>query len=971
MKFILKITIASFLFFISTISFSQSYFQQEVNNTINVTLDDVHKNLTGNIKIEYINNSPYQLEYIYIHLWPNAYKNKETKFAQQQLQVLHSKSMLLKKYRNGYIDSLDFQVNGIQAELSYIQADIGILDLPFPLNPGDTVYIYTDFFVKIPTMIDRFGYDENFYSITQWFPKPAVFDKDGWHPISYLSIGEFYSEFGSYDVSITLRDDFIVAATGNLKTNEEINRLDKYIRKCTDTKNKTNIPPFGNPKKTKTIRFYEENIHDFAWFASPDFIVNKDTIKPGNSEHSINCWTFYDRKFDNLWNNSVEYVKKAILFFSENIGVYPYNNCSAVSHPKIYGGGMEYPGITIVNNDSEIDLERIIAHEIAHNWFYGILASNERKDAWIDEGFTSFYENKYFDHFYPEMTFGKMVLKKNMRLFGWNKLPPRFEMELTCNYLMHENIAQKPSLNSEEMSSLNYFSMSYYKPALGIYTLEEFLGEEDFKHLIKEFYNTYQFKHIYPETIETFFTDNTEKNINWFFNDIINSTKRIDYKIKGLRNDSILIKNKGKTEVPLFLHIGDSLIISDSFKGSKKFPLNGQTEIIIDKNFKTLDYNRSNNSYSKGFFKKSKPVKISIANVIDNPLITEFPVFPAMGYNYTDGFMLGIMFYSPPVPKRKFDYQLIPMWAFGSDKITGVGNISLFFHPLKTPIREIEIFTSGRRFSINTSDSGTYYKIASGIRIKLKTDLSGQYISEFLIRNINATDYIGGGQKNFQQLNYKYANLRKYNPYSYSFNIERGKGFIKSSIEAEAKINYNYKNKGLKIRLFAGKFLYNSSGYNGNYNFRMSGNLGIQDYFYDHLFLGRNEDIRINPGNFLAHQFIRNEGGFAMYTPWGQTNNWLAAINFDSNSPIKTIDVFLNIGVCPDADKIKWYYEFGIKISLLKDFINIYFPVTATKDIWNTSNDIYTKNYIQKIRFTISLEKLNLLYYRDKPFLLF
>lgn len=945
----------------------QSYFQQEVNNKIHVTLNEIDHTLKGNIQIEYINNSHSGLDFIYMHLWPNAYKNENTPYAQQQARMNRTPTGRT-SYRNiGYIDSLDFHVNNTKSKLNYIQADIAILTLPETLEPGDTIYITTDFFVKIPYHQSRLGYHEEFFCITQWFPKPAVYDEQGWHPMSYLNIGEFYSEFGSYDVSITLRDDYIVAATGNLITKKESDRLDKFTGICLETKDLNELPKFGKSEKTKTIRFVESNIHDFAWFASPDFIVNKDHVTLNDSGKTVNCWTFYDKR-DIIWDNAINYVKNSVVFFSEKIGDYPYNNCSAVGS-YFSEGGMEYPTITFVGANNKFNLDRTIAHEIAHNWFYGILANNERRYSWIDEGFTSFFENKYVDYYYPDMSFSQKLFNYNYRIFEWNKLPQKFEMELSCNYLMHENRAQAPSTHSEDMSLDNYFIMSYYKPALALYSLEKYLGEEDFEEIIQGLYKSYKYKHIYPENIEFYLKSNTSKDLNWFFEDILYSNKKTDYKIKGQKKDSIIIKNKGETTPPLFLSIRDSLIIADGFKGEKKFPLNGNDQVIIDKDFESLDYNRNNNYYRKKIPLFNKPLRVNLAGIIDNPQINQIPVLPAIAYNYTDGFMLGPLFYSPPVPKKKIEYQLIPMWAFKSEKITGAGNISLYFHPEKIPVRELELFISGKRFSINNRESRTFYKISTGLKAKLKTNPTGYYKSEILIRNISATDYIEGNLKNFQQIKYSFYNKRLYNPYSYSLNIESGKEFIKSSIEISGTLHYNKKRlKWLTVRLFAGKFLYTSNNYYEVYDFKLSGNLGLQDYLYDNLYIGRNEDVRTSPSALLAHQFVKNDGGFSLYTPYGQTNKWMIALNLDLNTFIPLVDLYFNIGVCPDPEKVKSFYEAGIKISIFKDFLNIYLPLTATKEIWEANNNDFPKNYIQKVRFTLSLEKLNPLNYRDRLF---
>ena len=224
-----------FLFFFSTFIDleAQSYWQQEVNYIIEVTLDDTNHELNALVKMEYHNNSPDELREIYMHLWPNAYKNGSTALAKQKLEngntLLHYASV----EDRGYIDGLDFEVNGkkVAWELDAVHIDIGKLTLNEPLKPGNKIDITTPFHVKIPKGIfSRLGHMGESYQITQWYPKPAVYDKEGWHPMPYLDQGEFYSEFGSFDVSITLPENYVVGATGDLiDGEEELKWLDQRI----------------------------------------------------------------------------------------------------------------------------------------------------------------------------------------------------------------------------------------------------------------------------------------------------------------------------------------------------------------------------------------------------------------------------------------------------------------------------------------------------------------------------------------------------------------------------------------------------------------------------------------------------------------------------------------------------------------------------------------------------------------------
>lgn len=968
--------IITFLLLLSYCAFSQEYFQQEVNHKIDVTLDNKSNSLSGHIETEYVNNSPDTLNFIYYHLWPNAYKNNNTKFAQQQLMFKRTDFQNSDESSRGYIDSLNFIVNEQPVELILCDnnIDIGIIYLKEPLLPQDTINISTSFYVKIPAVSSRLGQEDGTYCITQWYPKPAVYDKNGWNQMPYLDMGEFYSEFGNIEVNISLPDDYIVAATGNLQNKKELTRLEDYAKLCNASKYKENLSPFGDSEKDKTLTYFQKNIHDFAWFASKDFGIERDYIKLDESGKTVFCWAFYNKYNYKLWQNSTKYIKQAISYYSKVIGEYPYSNCTVVDGPLSAGGGMEYPTITVVTASSKSSLENVIIHEIGHNWFYGMLASNERMHPWIDEGFTSFYESKYYDNYYPGQGLIEqfMGMKKNPQ--GLNDFPPRFARELAWMYLVKENSAQSSELSSEEMSMTNYFIMSYYKPVSALYALEKYLGAEKFETIMKDFFKANKFKHIYPETITEFFKDNSDMVSEEYFTDLIYNNNIPDYKISRVKADSIVVKNNTSSKIPLFLYFGDSLVIEDGFFGKKKFLIPENTDVTIDKYYYSPDLNRNNNYYRSGFLKSNRPLKIRFANILDNPKYIDFPFLPVIGYNTSNGLMAGLMFYTSPVPKRKIECQIVPLYGIKSNTLAGKANLSYYIQPQKTIVREYELFTKSERFGVGLESRLSRIRMATGIKIKFRTDLREFYESQLSFRNVTATDFYSGAIKNYQHLQYIFSDSKLYHPWGFQINAERGAGFIKTYGEINKTYSYQKKNKGLSLRLFMGKFLYSRTDYYGNYNFRLSGNLGSQDYLYDNLFVGRANEIRQNPENLWSHQFIRNDGGFTMYTPFGQTDNWLLAININTTTPFRFVDLYANIGSCPSISEDKnvdTYYEAGIKLKIWEDFICIYLPIKTTPEVWEASNNFYTVNYFQKIRFTLSLEKINILKYREKPYLLF
>ncbi|MBA3972310.1 MAG: M1 family metallopeptidase, partial [Bacteroidetes bacterium] len=388
---------------------AQTYFQQEVNYTINVKLDDIKHEFTGDEKIEYINNSPSTLTYIYMHLWPNAYKDHNTALAKQLLEGGEKKFYYAKEYEKGFIDQLDFKVNDqkVKWELLKDSIDICRITLNEPLKSGERMTISTPFHVKIPSgAISRIGHIGQSYQITQWYPKPAVFDRNGWNQMPYLNQGEFYSEFGSFDVSITLPKNYVVGATGDMVDGEkEMEWLNKKVAeteamKTFDTKDLAF--PASDPE-TKTLRFKQKDVHDFAWFCDKRYHVLKGEVETPHTKHKVTTWVMFTNAEAHLWKSSIPYVNDAIYYYSLWNGDYPYNHCTAVDGTISAGGGMEYPNITVIGSSGNaFMLDVVITHEVGHNWFYGMLGSNEREHGWMDEGLNSFNENRYIETKYPE-----------------------------------------------------------------------------------------------------------------------------------------------------------------------------------------------------------------------------------------------------------------------------------------------------------------------------------------------------------------------------------------------------------------------------------------------------------------------------------------------------------------------------------------------------------------------------------------
>lgn len=498
----------------------QPYWQQEVRYNIKAALNDKDYTITGAETIVYKNNSTSTLDFIWFHLWANAYKNDSTALM-QQIKNDTARAKKKESFGPGWIDGLSFSVNGKPAKTAahtnpqYIDIIKVILDKP--LEPGDSVTIATPFKVKLPPYFSRSGYADGEIMACQWYPKPAVFDKLGWHEFPYLDMGEFYSEYGTYTVDVTVPADYVVGATGTLLTKSE---LDVYKKiGAANAANRKGDPVKYKPDNkdgNKTLSYYAENVVDFAWFAEKGFVVQYDTVQLDGGK-IVDAFSFYHDKPGTIWNNSIDYVKDATRRYSEWLGTYTYPVVQAVEGPKNNSaGGMEYPMITLITSpDAKPEsLDGVIAHEVGHNWFMGILGSNERKHTWMDEGLNTYFQFRYEAEKYRfNSIFGDAIpaeLKK--------KSADEF-LDIVYN-VINEQIPMQSAMDisaEKFKSSEEYGVVSYVKTALWMYLLQSVLGKDKIDAAFHNYFNQWKFKHPQPEDLEASFEESTGAKLDEFF----------------------------------------------------------------------------------------------------------------------------------------------------------------------------------------------------------------------------------------------------------------------------------------------------------------------------------------------------------------------------------------------------------------------------------------------------------------------
>jgi len=980
------------LFIISSTVFGQEYWQQRVNYKIDVKLNDKNHTMSAFEEFEYINNSPNSLSKIYVHLWPNAYKDGNSALAKQQYNDGDSDLKYGPDEIKGFIDSLDFKVNGQKATWYFdaLNQDICVIELKEPINTGQSIVVTTPFFVKIPSgSISRLGHIGESYQITQWYPKPAVYDQEGWHQMPYLNQGEFYSEYGSFDVSITLPENYVVGATGDLQTKTEIEFLE---RKADETlKNlqgadyskaltaKTPNPVIESSSDLKTIRYTQDNVHDFAWFADKRYKVLKGEVSLPHSGRKVTSWAMFTPKNESLWKDAIEYLNDAVHYYSLWNGDYPYNQVTAVDGTISAGGGMEYPNVTVIGNSANAkQLEVVIVHEVGHNWFYGQLGSNERVHGWMDEGMNTLNEVRYMQTKYPENTeMSDMVLGGR---FHFNDLDHHDMSDISYRTIAAIGEDQAIETHSARFTSANYGVVMYQKTGLVFFYLKDYLGEELFDACMQDYYDAWEFRHPQPDDMRKSLEKSSGKDLSWLFDDLIKTTKHVDYKIKRVKktNDGFTVttKNVGQIDGPIEINsIKDSLIVNSTWiePGKKKntIEINGKNleSIVIDKGRDIPEINRQNNVWTKkGLFDKLEPLKIEYLIGDNEENRTNVFWTPMIASNIYDKFMLGATFHNVSIAPSKFTYLIAPFYSFGRSSVSGVSEMSYSMLPATT-FKTSRIGLSVKSFKQDTTarkNDGYYISVAPYWTAKIGNRGDAKPFSNTIrVQSIYKKDVNSGSHSeyagayidysfDFKKPDHKvHVNLR--NEYMTNTNTSDEVARIFASGTYAYRYLKNKQKRWIEIRAFVGQQYirnYNSSINGYKYGMSLAGTDGKQDLFIDEYYFGRNELTGI-----WSQQRDENMGGFKTTSNYGTTGTGMATANLYFQLPIlpSIIGLYADAGVFDNGKKLESALNTGIGIRM-KNVFGIYFPIWMSKEL----NDSFgNSKYVEKIRFTLKFNIAN------------
>jgi aminopeptidase N len=552
----------------------EGYWQQDVHYKIKANVDETTDIITGQEQLTYYNNSPDTLYYVYFNLYQNAFQPGSYL---DNLQDNNDAHVTYGKYEKQKLGTVIDELTNSDSVVLKTQLDNTILKvyLDKPLAPKAN----KTFNLKFRTFFDAGStrrrmkryktWGANHYNGCQWYPKICVYDrKAGWNTDQHLN-REFYGDFGTFDVDLTFASNYVVEATGVLQNESEVlpdtlkKKLDIYNFK---DKKWDSVPSVITPYKKgerKTWKYHAENVHDFAFTADPSYRIHDTIIYPGRANGAgVRCVAIVQEPHAAGWQNGAEYLAKIIATFSRDFGVFEY--------PKIVvadaADGMECPMITM-DGGRDVEYRGLLVHEVGHNWFYGMVGSNETYRAMLDEGFTQFltaWGMEAIDGDTVVYEFGKKTNWYYKRFFE-----PVNVRENKCyySYLSDAIIYNDEPINTHSdgfngaLGQGGGYRHVYAKTSTMLYNLQYVLGDSLFSAAMKHYVAQWKFAHPYPEDFRNSVSQFTHIDLNWFFDEWMETTKNIDYKISRIKKGEfknqyvIRLKRKGRMQMPVDLQV--------------------------------------------------------------------------------------------------------------------------------------------------------------------------------------------------------------------------------------------------------------------------------------------------------------------------------------------------------------------------------------------------------------------------------
>jgi hypothetical protein len=568
-------------------------FSQGIDYRIEAVLDEATDVLRGRARLHYTNNAPVAIDTLWLHQHLNAFRpnsawaERELEFGERRFADLGPDEHAFERFRSVEIDGVRVQPHYPGAPDSTVVA----LPLPAPLAPGATATVLMDWDARLSTTPRRQGRAGRQYDFAQWYPRIAVFDADGWHYHPLMPQGEFFGEFGSYDVTLEIRDDQVIGATGVPVEGDPgwqrvaapghgdriVLRRDAYPAMEAESLGLLTGSPGDGMRR---IRWRAQEVHHFAWSISPEFVYE------GGVWRDIPVHVLYQRQAAEEWGNGValERTYLAMEWTDHLFGRYLWPQITNLH--RIESGGTEFPMLIMDGSASE----GLIVHEIVHQYAHGILANNEWRDGWLDEGLTSFLTNWYWEETgRPEQEVWQATMTSLREMERAGRTQP----------------VALPDADFVDFPT--YIAMAYRKPAVVFRMLRWMVGEETMLEVMRTYYERNKLSHVDEGDLREAVSLATGQDFDWFFDQWIHTTRTLDYTILGAATQRtadgrwrtvVDVYRMGEAWMPVTLEVGDETRLLESRDRRQRVEIitrERPEEAVLDPEDVLLDIDPTNN----------------------------------------------------------------------------------------------------------------------------------------------------------------------------------------------------------------------------------------------------------------------------------------------------------------------------------------------------------------------------------------
>ena len=903
-------------------------FSQENAINIKAILDTEKDVIKIQQEIIFHNTSDSILTNIYLHNWANSYRDRKTPLSKRFIEDFKKDLYFAKEKDLGSttIKSLSVDFENVNFKEVKNHADIIEILLNKPLLPKAKTTISITYLVKIPSArFTKYGKTKMGYHLRNWYITPAVYYK-GWQLMSNLNLDDLYEKGTDFKIEIDIPKEFVVES--NLYQYETLNENKNSYYLI--GKNKTDII-LGINKSKQLKTFKTKSITVYTDVFSEELDPNMTT-------------TILNREF---------------LFIKKYLGKYPhleiYIDKATQQKNPIYGLNQLPSFLRPFSDTFKWDITMFKA--LTKRYIENTLLLNKRTDYWLIDGIQNYLMIEYIEAFYPKIKLlGNVSNYWFIRTFNLSKLKFNDKYPFIYQFSARKFLDQSLNTSADSLSNFNRKIVNKYKAGLGFRYLKGYLGDTILNSSFKEFYQKNQLKIISSEKFKEIITAKTTKKLDWFFNDFLNTNKKIDHTIDAVipEKDSlkVVLRNKRNITTPLALYaLKDGEIklkkwveTVDSIK-TVKIINNDFDKLVL--NYENLypEYNTLDNwkNVKKKLF--NKPIKFTFYTDIEAPEYHQLFYEPNVDYNFYNGLILGAKLNNKPILKRNLEFNIAPAYAIKSNSING--NFSIKYNQFfeKTKIYKITYGISGN--SLHYAPELSYESLIPYISINFKR----KSLRETSSRSLNAkivhiNKEVAPQTKKTDQDNYNVFSVS----YNYSkpdiikelrsrFNTEFAKDFSKVSLDLRYRA-LSSSDTQLDFRFFAGAFLSNKTK-SDYFSFGLD---RPNDYLFQLNYHGRSEDSGI-----FSQQYIITEGGFKSVLPTRFANQFMSSFN-TSIGLWRWVELYNDVAFLKNRNQPVYFaYENGVRFNFVHEIFEIYFPLYS-----NNGWEVQQNAYPEKIRFTFS-----------------